>query len=154
MCQAVCDIDESNQSALLKKKKFFLLIVVFPLQKLLNLFLGDLLSKTYAVQNLKIVPACVYGMELLFLEKAYLWRHSLQRPAKKFDICMLLFTELTKMKIQVWKQHFVLQILLIRSVSPDKNRKIDTGMSIYLICLCRLLQDWKVFNKFRKLSLR
>lgn len=37
---------------------------------------------------------------------------------------MLLFTELAKMKIQVWKQCFVLQILLIRSVSPDKNRKI------------------------------
>lgn len=72
MCQAVCDIDENNQSALLKKKKKFLLIAVFPLQKLLNLFLGDFLSKTYAIQNLKIVPACVYGMELLFLEKAYL----------------------------------------------------------------------------------
>lgn len=139
-----------KQSALLKKRKkvkrIFLLIMVFPLQKLLNLILGDFFSKTYESWDLKITPACVYGMELLFLEKAYLWRHDLQRPAKKFDISMLLFTELAKMKIQVWKQCFVLKILLIRSISPDKNRKTDTGMSIYLIYLWRLLQDWEIFN--------
>lgn len=49
MYQAVCGIDENKQSFAKKKKGgkiIFLLIVLLPLQKLLNLFLGDFLSKT------------------------------------------------------------------------------------------------------------
>lgn len=70
----------------------------------------------------------------LFLEQAYLWKHSLQIHAEKLDVYMLLFTELAKPKR--------LQIFQVGNISPDKNREIDIRKRIsYLIYLWTLLQE-------------
>lgn len=53
-------ISPSKKKKKKKRKSVFLLTMLFALQKLLNLFLGDFLSETYESWNVKIVPACVW----------------------------------------------------------------------------------------------
>lgn len=53
------------------------------------------------VGTLKLFVHICMCWSSLFLEQAYLWGCNLQISAEKFDVYMLLFTELTKMKKHV-----------------------------------------------------